>query len=283
MTDAQGLPVRAERAPPPQQGKEAASEGAWRAALLATRAFGLGGGDLDIDIADPDRPAVVTRVLAACLEGFADTRTAENAVWEWTVPERLQGLIAIAIADGSAQTPWETRCCRCAERVEMEMTPTDFVALPRNDQVACRAPDGRAITARLPRGSDQRAWRAEAADAPAMAATLVERIDGNAPGPNWRMPQDWLDPLADALAEGDPLTALQLYATCPACGHLNIIDFDLEAWVLGIFKATQAQLIDDVHQLAGFYHWSEAEICELPPWRRRLYLARIQWEWEAEG
>jgi hypothetical protein len=252
-----------------------AAPAAW---LQAVRAFGCNRDDLDIDLGDADRPALVTRVLASCLGGSADWRATEDSVWEWTLAERLQGLLAIAIANGGEQPPWQMRCGGCTAAIEIDVAPSAFVALPQNDAVLCNAPDGRTVTARLPRGSDQRTWRAAAGDPVTMVTTLIERVDGAAPGPGWRVPADWLDPLADALADADPLTALQFHASCPSCGHVNVVDFDLEGWILGLLADEQERLIDDVHTLAGVYHWSEEAICALPPWRRRAYLARIERE-----
>jgi hypothetical protein len=265
----------------PQRSLDTARQAAGPAWQHAARAFGRASGDLDIRLDDADRPAVVTRVLAACLDGFADREVAESMVWEWTLAERLQGLLAIVIAGGTTPPPWHTRCDRCAVAIEIDVPPLAFVEPPRRGRVACRSPDGHAVSARLPRGNDARAWRANVADARVMATNLIDDVDGEAPAPGWLMPPAWLDPLAEALAESDPLTVLQLHAGCPNCGHLNIIDFDLEAWLLGLFADEQQHLIDDVHRLARFYHWSEAAICALPQWRRRAYLARIEREAEA--
>jgi hypothetical protein len=33
--------------------------------------------------------------------------------------------------------------------------------------------------------------------------------------------------------------------------------------------------VEQVHRLAGHYHWSEEEIAKVPLWRRRAYLAYI--------
>jgi hypothetical protein len=242
------------------------------------RAFGLASCDLDIRIHDADRPLVVTRVLAACLDGFPDREAAESAVGEWTLAERLQGLLAIAIAGETPASPWQTRCDGCATAIEIDVPLPAFVQPPRRRDITCHSPDGHAISARLPRGNDARAWRANATDACAMATMLVDGIDGEAPPPGWLMPAAWLRPLADALAESDPLTVLQLQAGCPNCGQLNVIDFDLEGWLLDLLAEEQQHLIDDVHRLARTYHWSEAAICALPQWRRSAYLARLERE-----
>jgi hypothetical protein len=224
------------------------------------------------------RPTAITRVLAACLDAFVDGEGMESIVWEWTLAERLQRLIAIVITGETSTSSWQTRCGRCAVAIEIDVPLPAFVEPLRHGAVTCHSPDGHAITARLPCGNDARAWRTNAADPCAMATMLVDRLDGEAPPAGWRVPRAWLRPLADALAEADPLTVLQLQAGCPNCGHLNVIDFDLEGWLLGLLADEQQHLIDDVHRLARVYHWSEAAICALPHWRRRAYLAQIERE-----
>ena len=248
------------------------------AAPYAARPFGRSRDDLDIDLGDGNRPGLVTRVLASCLGGFADPQAAEDCVWEWALTERLQGLLAIAIAGGCERTALQMRCRDCGTGADIDLPVSNFVTPPRRNAVVCRMPDGSEIAARLPLGSDQHAWRAAAADPIVMATTLIERIGHAAPRPSWRTPPDWLEPLADALADADPLTTLQLQAACPNCGHVNVIDFDLEGWLLAFFADEQERLIDDVHKLAAVYHWSEEAICALPPRRRRAYLARIKQE-----
>jgi hypothetical protein len=241
----------------------------------AARAFGSSLHDLDLDVAAADRPALVTRALAAGLFAAEPAADAEAAVWEWTVAERLQGLLAIAVATETTPS-LQLRCPQgdCRTDIEIDLDLGAFVAEPGRDRVACRL-DGRELIVRLPRGRDQRHWRGAGGDAESLALRLVESIDGKAPEPEWRMPPDWIEKLGAALAEHDPLTVLELELACPGCGRTSAVPFDLEGWILRQFGDAQARLIDEVHSLAAAYHWSEADICALPPWRRSAYLARL--------
>jgi hypothetical protein len=241
-------------------------------APYAARAFGASRLDLDLDLADADRPALVTRVLAACLTGFDSSA---DAIWEWTVEERLQGLLAIAVATDST-TSVETRCMArdCGASMQIDLDFPAFVAQPERDPVVWSA-DGATVVARLPRGIDQRRWRDTKADTGTLATSLIESIDGRSPDRGWCVPPEWIDGLDAVLAERDPLTVLELDAVCPDCGEINKVEFDLEQRILRLLAEEQRRLIDDVHTLAAMYHWSEADICALPPWRRRAYLARI--------
>jgi hypothetical protein len=241
-------------------------------APYAARAFGGSRFDLDLDLADADRPALVTRVLAACLSGFDST---PDAIWEWTVEERLQGLLAIAVAT-ERTTSVETRCAArdCGASMQIDVDFSAFVTQPGHDPVVSSV-DGATVVARLPRGVDQRRWRDTKGDVGSLATSLIESINGRSPDPGWCVPGEWIDALDAAFAERDPLTVLEFDAVCPACGHINNIAFDLEQRILQLLADEQRRLIDDVHALAAIYHWSEADIGAMPPWRRRAYLARI--------
>jgi hypothetical protein len=84
--------------------------------------------------------------------------------------------------------------------------------------------------------------------------------------------------LDDAFEAHDPLTALHLSASCPACAYVNTVGCDLEALLLDGFARAQAAMLDDVAALASVFHWSEAAILALPRWRRAVYLQRISEE-----
>ncbi|HBL57096.1 MAG TPA: hypothetical protein DDZ80_00510 [Cyanobacteria bacterium UBA8803] len=88
----------------------------------------------------------------------------------------------------------------------------------------------------------------------------------------------WLQRLNQVMEDLDPLVNFSLQVICPYCGTENLQDFDLGAWALQQLEQAQQQLLITVHRLASYYHWSEAEIFAIPPWRRSRYLALIERE-----
>jgi hypothetical protein len=242
----------------------------------AARMFG-GSRDFDIDLSDEDRPGLITRLLAACLTSLNTIPDGEDIAWEWTIEQRLQGLIAIAAASCPAPPPLQLTCradgCGCF--MEIELAPAAFAEKPREDTTVRVNAGEQQIVVRLPRGSDQRLWREGQLSAVSLAARLIENVDGQRPKRRWVMPQVWLGELETALAERDSLTVLQLNAACPDCGHVNVVDFDLEGWLLRLLAKEQSRFLDGVHVLASAYGWDEDTICALPPWRRDAYLARL--------
>lgn len=78
-----------------------------------------------------------------------------------------------------------------------------------------------------------------------------------------------------AIAEADPQADLQLELTCPACGHLWELGFDVVGYVWGEIDNWARRLLRDVHLLASAYGWHESDILALSPQRRRIYLSLL--------
>ncbi|MCB1910013.1 MAG: hypothetical protein KDH15_21840 [Rhodocyclaceae bacterium] len=80
--------------------------------------------------------------------------------------------------------------------------------------------------------------------------------------------------VAVALDEADPWADLSLDLVCPACGDQQATALDIAALLWEELDAYAGRLLDDVHQLAWAYGWTEAEILALGEARRAAYLAR---------
>lgn len=232
------------------------------------RAFGQSG-DLDLDLGQPDRPALVTALLARCSED------ADPAFW-WSQPVCVRTMALLRIADTGGSIGFTARCaseaCGVAFEFLLPMDRLEACADPAPLRVALGA--GRTLAVRRPTGSDLRAWRALQADpgpdpVHAMLAGLV--TDGVfGPGDSGA--------LAEALAAGDPLVAFEVDAECPDCGARQPVAIDLESHALARLARRQRALLREVHTLALHYGWSEGESLALPAVRRAGYLAMIEGE-----
>lgn len=69
---------------------------------------------------------------------------------------------------------------------------------------------------------------------------------------------------------------LQLGTHCTQCSAEIVSPFDVQGFVMAERTGTARRLLDEVHQIARVYHWSEADILSLPRDRRLAYLARIE-------
>ena len=261
---------------------------------LLARAFGTALADLDIDFAAQPRAQVVTALLAACLRDSDGSSFPTDTLWHWSVAARLQGLLAVAYATAGACTTAVATCSRpgCGERIELELALAGF-ALATPDSIDWQTPQRQTARVRLPSGNDQLAWfhqqrarydtgydtghdAGHDADSGWLARRLIVSIDADLPAVSGQLPSSWIASLDTALADADPLTALTVAAHCPACDTELAIAVDLEYLLLDSCRRRQRALLDDIHHLAGAYHWSEADIVALPAWRRARYLSRIQ-------
>ena len=238
------------------------------------RAFGQHLQDLEVDLHGQSAPAATTWVLTSCLIEDGG-HPSEADIWSWTVNRRLQGLLAVAVATRGDTWATSLRCADegCAQPMELSLTLSAFQRRDDPARIACAVPEGGAVEISLPTGADQLAWLQHGT---ADKAALAERL---LPDGADRPPDGWLDAVEAGLEEADPLTVLELETACPECGAANRLPVDLERVCLGLLASEQPRLLDEIHQLASAYHWSEEEILAVPPSRRREYLARLEQAW----
>lgn len=241
----------------------------WRA-----RPFGQTLEDLRVDMRGA-APFATTAVLSACLT-TADEPVRETEAWSWTVNRRLQGLLAITLATrgdvwtltGQCQAP------ECSELMDLPLRLGDFLRIEDPLRVGVPIAGEGAVELRTPTGDDQRAWL----QAEAGPDHMLDRLLTDAP--TAPLAPEAVETIDAALAETDPLTALEIETVCPECGAANRIPMDLERQCLHFLTAEQPRLLDDIHRLALAYHWSEAEILAIPAARRRQYLDRLNEVWQ---
>jgi hypothetical protein len=72
-----------------------------------------------------------------------------------------------------------------------------------------------------------------------------------------------------------PRVDSDLDLTCPECSHRFVMPFDTTAFFFEEMRAKSGQLLREVHTLAFYYHWSEADILSLGRRRRHAYLSLL--------
>lgn len=234
------------------------------------RPFGAAA-DLDVDFGQPDRPGLVTTLLASCGEP-------RDAAFWWSQPvggrtSMLLRLVAVTEQRDSLTLTARCAAAGCGEAFEFELP---LAALPDGADVSCplQVPlDGdRALTMRRPTGDDLRRWR-EARPASrdealrAMLESLV--LAGHAAADDEPM-------LSTSIAALDPLVDFSVSCHCAACGEPTDVAVDLESLALRRLAARQRALLYDVHRLATHYGWTESEVLAVPPARRARYLSLIE-------
>ncbi len=87
------------------------------------------------------------------------------------------------------------------------------------------------------------------------------------------LPYDDLHSLAGRLEALDPEARIEFALQCPACGREWSSLFDIVSVFWIELNTWARRMMQEIHQLATRYGWSEEDILRLSPWRRAIYLS----------
>lgn len=249
--------------------------------------------------------ALVTEVLSRAVARIGDVRpVTEEVARRLLVADRHYLLLKLREAtfgdrvEGTLTCPWKG----CGARVDIDFSLAD-VPITRRDEIAAtyrlrlspaaavEEQDGRRcrwIGFRLPNGGDQEVVAPHLAGGGARALTLLlERCVTEA---------ETAGELADFVARLSPrarqeieremearapAVGLEMDVECRDCGRPFTAPFQLQDFFFGELRTSRDLLYRQVHYLAYHYHWSEAEILEMPRDKRRGYIEILADEIEA--
>jgi hypothetical protein len=100
----------------------------------------------------------------------------------------------------------------------------------------------------------------------------VAELEHPASIPPDKWPSELAARISERMAELDPQAETALSLICPYCRHCFTSFFDIGDYFLSELRARERRRLQDVHQLALAYHWSESEILSMSPRKRQLYL-----------
>jgi hypothetical protein len=89
------------------------------------------------------------------------------------------------------------------------------------------------------------------------------------------LPTRILTQFAEQIADYDPQAEIWLNLRCPACDHAWQVLFDIVTFFWAELNAYANRLLQDVHRLARFYGWREADILSMSSRRRQFYLEQV--------
>lgn len=240
--------------------------------------------DLDCRFFGVGRPYMVTDVLRRCLKRPDNQAYNTDELWGWTLPQRLQGLIAVVTASGQSTIQTIQKCSTCGETTELELDLSSFVTTHLDNIFTIDPEPGTCLVVEIPTGRHQLEWLLAGGILKdedcwiTMATTLTKTINGKAPEADWRLPQHWFDKVQEVLEEYDALTCFVLPVDCPGCSEVMDVELDLEELLLMKLDSSQKTVLEEVFYLARAYHWTETEIFHMPAWRRHFYVQRCQRE-----
>jgi hypothetical protein len=218
------------------------------------------------------RPAVLLARLGALPDGMPPE----------ALPLGLVGAAALRAARAASPGTLEaqTSCEACGEPIAIDLPAEAVLALaPAADEARVVEAAGHRLTLRAPGAADLAAVSA-APDAATAARLLLARctVTAEPPLPDdlpGELPVELLDAADAAIEALDPLASLTLAVACPACGASQAPQADLAEWGLALLDARVRRLLVEVHRLASAYGWSEGQILDLGPARRRAYLELV--------
>jgi len=252
--------------------------------LPPARAYGQAPSDLDIEFGWQNRPALVTTVLAQCCErDDASAEARQEAAWSLPLGRRIVRLLQIVeLSTGSDALPLTLRCLNgsCGQPFEIALGFAPLLASapatePGADMIPFPLGNTTTVALRLPTGRDQSTWQKQTyATVREATAAIVHSLLTNPPTELIIAPE-YLDPIAAAMEEADPLVAFYVVTQCPNCSSSVDVPIDLEQVSLQKLAGLRRILLREIHALATRYGWSEDEILALSSVRRAEYLRLI--------
>lgn len=251
------------------------------------RPFGLFETDLNINFNQKLRPYLLNQILQCCTLDKNGEQIDQSFFQDLTVGKRIESLLTIVASSGSSNLYIPCSCLNqaCQQQMELEISIEELIDLQQRADVAdshdVRIGD-KILSIRKPTGKDQMDWlkfsfKDEREVIRAMIQTLVLDTE-EASFDAGSISDEWIQTIDNAMEEFDQLVDFNVHARCPYCGEENRYAVDLEEILLSRLHRVQMHLLDDVHRIAEHYHWSEAQIIAIPPWRRSCYLALIDRE-----
>jgi hypothetical protein len=176
----------------------------------------------------------------------------------------------------------------CGAKMDLELRIGDLLQPPyadapeQHEVTISENGDSYQVRFRLPTGADMEA-AAEWAGNDLSAATglalkrCVVQVNRKGEGePLASIPQAVLRELPETMARLDPQAEIRLDLACPECGRHFSTVLDAADFFFRELTALSENLYREIHLLAFYYHWSEAEIMRMTARKRKRYLDLLE-------
>ncbi len=173
-------------------------------------------------------------------------------------------------------------CPNCGDRLEFDLNIPDIrvaeISLPKVEKYNLKV-EGVELQFRLPNSQDLAAI-VSYKDVNTANSLLMQRciLQANKSGDSLAyndLSATVVNQLVQQMAEYDPQAEVLLNLSCPACEHSWQLLFDIVSFFWTELTARAKRLLQEVHTLARFYGWREADILSMSGIRRQMYLDLI--------
>jgi len=214
-----------------------------------------------------------TRNLIHLLDSMMDDGSKPNKIRaaQIVTSDRDRILAALYISLFGPKVASTLSCRNCAEKFDLDFSLHDLLAhsLPTltqaSDNGTYELEPG--VSFRLPNGEDEMMINPNISGDG--EKQLLERclIEGN--------PETDNEKIQVKMAELAPVLNMEMQASCPECGVVQQVQFDMQSFFLMRLKQERHVLLREIHAIASQYHWSQKEILDLPGNVRKQYAALI--------
>jgi hypothetical protein len=226
--------------------------------------------ELGLNLPSVDRTLVL--LDAACRGSSIDTPA------QWPIGQRDARLLALREQMFGPDISAVAECPKCAAGLELTFGVSGVRAEPTAVHDLLTVEDG-AYQAefRLPTSEDllviQRAGgTSSAAQTELLKRCLVSATNMGGSVDAEQLPESTISAISQRMSEADPQAEVDLPVECLECGHHWEERFEIDSFLWAEIHGWASRTLNEVHQLASAYGWSEAEIMALTPLRRSLYL-----------
>jgi hypothetical protein len=220
------------------------------------------------------------RALTLLSAGFPQMSVSEAAAL--SVAQRDLALVHLRRSSFGAALSGFCVCSGCGERLEFVLADEVLVASLRTAAEASCTTTRAGYTLRLrPADSVDIAAAAVASDVDAGRALLLARcIEVTDPAgqlvPLDAAPDEVREEALAQLVRLHDAAELSVSLSCPGCDARNTVFLDIANYLWTETRHAARVLVDDVHELAWAYGWSEHSVLAMNPVRRRAYLERLR-------
>ena len=202
---------------------------------------------------------------------------------QWSIGRRDAGLLDLHEQVFGPDIQGRATCAECGEMAEFQFTVSDIRAgpeAPAESRALQLTAGGFELTFRPPNSVDLAIAAAQDSAEGAYGALatrcVLEAKKGARSLAGADLPEEVLSLLAERISQADPQAEVLLNFTCPACGHRHQLIYDVVSCLWTEIGALARRLLHEVHLLARFYGWTEAEILGMSARRRQAYLEMIE-------
>jgi T4 bacteriophage base plate protein len=227
------------------------------------------------EIAQAQHPIdrALTFLAFACPEKSADELAA------FSIGQRDAYLLTLRELTFGSQMESYAECPKCGERLEFTLGVADIrvaEALPAIQQGYTLTSGEYQLQFRLPNSKDLAAvigYQDLNRVRNLIGQRCVSQIKCEGVEINYSdLPAVIITQLAESMAEYDAQAEILLNLICPACSHSWQVLFDIVAFFWSELNTQAKRLLREVHTLARYYSWREADILSMSASRRNFYL-----------